>query len=271
MTPLAYAERGWLLFPARDKNSPLVKWRTNASADPAIIEKWWRRWPDAMIGLPTGIDFVVLDVDVKNPDPVYGNGFDTLAELGFALWPETPAVHTASGGCHLYFATPNPPIRNTAGAKGRGIGRGIDWRGLGGYVLAPPSSGYTWDPLLNRDSVPLAAIPTGLVPREAAIRTPERPIPQSGGLTAYAEAALRNACANNAGAPAGEQEVTLHREVFSIGTLAGSGGIPADFARAELLQVATRMPDYDSRRPWLARTIANKVERSFRRGLEHPR
>ena len=118
----------------------------DASIDPAVITAWWTRWPKALIGIPTGYDsgFVVLDVDVKHADR---NGFDTLADLDCAILPDTPMTHTASGGLHLYFHPPAAPeIRNTEGEKGRGIGRGLDWRGTGGYVIVPsPNSGYWWD------------------------------------------------------------------------------------------------------------------------------
>ena len=121
----------------------------NASSDPAVIRDWWCRWPRALIGVPTGqaTGAVVLDVDVKQPEAF---GYDTLDDLGFAILPETPMVHTASGGLHLYFAIPPNGLRNTGGARGRGIGPGLDWRGDGGYVIVPsPGSGYSWDPHWN--------------------------------------------------------------------------------------------------------------------------
>jgi hypothetical protein len=43
---------------------------------------------------------VVLDVDIKDPGP----NVDSLAELGLAPLPDTPLVHTQSGGLHIYFA-----------------------------------------------------------------------------------------------------------------------------------------------------------------------
>lgn len=56
-------------------------------------------------------------------------------------------THTASGGLHLHFEPGDHGIRNTAGANGRGIGPGLDWRGDGGFVILPsPGSGYFWDP-----------------------------------------------------------------------------------------------------------------------------
>ena len=108
MTPLSnaldYAARGWRVYPALRKDQPLVKrWPEIATTDEATIRAWWKRWPRALIGLPTGEAFVVLDVDVKTSP----TGFDTLEDFGFPLGFETPTVHTPSGGVHAYFRTPS--------------------------------------------------------------------------------------------------------------------------------------------------------------------
>ena len=87
----------------------------------------------------------------------------------------------------------------------------------------------------------------------------------------YAEAALDSACGAIVSAPAGEQEGTLHREAFSMGTLAACGAIPEGFARRALLFAAQGMRAYDPRRPWHPEEIARKVDRSFTGGLAHPR
>jgi hypothetical protein len=91
------------------------------------------------------------------------------------------------------------------------------------------------------------------------------------GLSPYAEAALDGACRRILAAADGEQEQTLNGEAFSIGTLAGAGAIPADFARRVLLWAARQIPDYDHRHPWRAREIKRKVGCAFADGLRHPR
>src|SRR5262249_16000329 len=139
----------------------------DASTDEAQIAEWWRRWPNALVGVPTGVmsGFVVLDIDVKCLDQ---HGFDTLDHLGFSVLPETPMVHTRSAGLHLYFRVLDGcVIRNTQGNQGRGIGSGLDWRGAGGYIIMPsPNSGYWWDPIWNICTVDLAPVPRSLLPRE---------------------------------------------------------------------------------------------------------
>jgi putative DNA primase/helicase len=275
---LAYAACGWPVFPCipsgpRRKRPLTDHGFHDASTDPVAITAWWRRWPDALIGVATGrtSGFVVLDVDVKYADRY---GFDTLESLGFAILPETPMAHTASGGLHLYFTPPEAvEIACTEGERGKGIGPGLDWRGAGGYVIVPsPSSGYSWDPHWNFDSVALAPVPAALLPRKpehpAAHARPAKP---TTGLSPYAEAALDSACRKIIAALAGQQEVILNAECFSIGTLAGADMIPVMFAHRALLWAAQQVADYDRHRPWRASDLEKKVARAFESGTRHRR
>jgi hypothetical protein len=273
---LSYARRGWPVFPCHwhgeRKKRPLVERGLHAAnRDGSQIRDWWRQWPNALIGVPTGraSGFVVLDVDVKGA----ANGFDTLADLGFAILPDTAMVHTASGGLHIYFDPSEHDMPCTTGAKGRGIGPGLDWRGEGGYVIVPsPRSGYHWDPQGDLDTSALAPVPTALLPRTPRRPTAiTRPVRPTAGLSPYAEAALNVACRHIIEAPAGEQETTLNSEAFAIGTLAGAGAIPSDFARRALIWVARKIPDYDHRHPWRAPEIERKVNRAFEDGVRHRR
>jgi hypothetical protein len=90
------ARRGWAVFPCcwrgEARKRPLTRHGLHdASRDPDQIRDWWRRRPDALIGLPTGhASAVVVDVDRKNGV----DGLDTLAELGAAVLPNTPLAHS---------------------------------------------------------------------------------------------------------------------------------------------------------------------------------
>jgi hypothetical protein len=276
-TALGYAGHRTPVFPCHweggRRKRPLTEHGfQDSSCDPVVIEAWWRRWPKALIGVPTGIlsGFVVLDVDVKHADR---NGFDTLAAFALAILPHTPMVHTATGGLHLYFDAAGRQIPSTQGNWGRGIGPGLDWRAEGGYVIAPsPSSGYDWDPICNLDRVPLAKVPPQLLPAEPEkVRFMVRPIRPTIGLSPYAEAALDSAARRIIAAPNREQEATINRECFAIGTLAGAGGIPADFARRVLLWAARQAPSYDPRHPWRPGEIEDKADRAFADGMRRPR
>src|SRR3954471_617174 len=181
-------------------------------------------------------------------------------------------VHTASGGLHLYLAIPPGGLRNTGGARGRGIGPGLDWRGNGGYVIAPsPGSGYRWDPHWNLSTIALAEVPPALLPREPEGVASTKPVRPATGLSPYAEAALDSACRRIITAPAGEQEATFNGECFAIGTLAGAGAIPAEFARRALAWAAHQMPSHDRRRPWIGSEVDRKVERALAEGMRRPR
>lgn len=273
---IAYAERrGWAVFPCRwqgeARKRPLTRHGLHdATLDRDAIREWWGRWPEALVGVPTGrSSAIVIDIDRKNGI----DGFDTLDELGAAILPDTPLAHTAAGGLHVYFRAPESVIRNTVGARGRGLGRGLDLRGDGGYVIAPsPGSGYSWDPSYNLDTVTLAPLPDWAVPREPAqpASPSSRPKPSSG-LSPYADAALDKAARRIIAARNGEQETTLNSEAFAIGTLAGAGAIPARFAREALAWAAHQMPTYDPRRPWRQRELDAKVDRAFEAGLRRPR
>jgi hypothetical protein len=84
---------------------------------------------------------------------------DRLVER-FGMLPKTPAVLTGGGGCQFYFKYPESELRNSAGK----LGDGLDIRGDGGYVVAPPSihpSGkqYQWAKNRSPDDLPLASFP----------------------------------------------------------------------------------------------------------------
>ena len=266
---LAYAARAQPVFPLHLRKVPYKATHgfKDATTDPALIRDWWSQWPHSLVGGATGHVSVVLDVDVKDGR----NGFDTLAELGFASLPETPMAHTRSGGLHLHFSAPPFDIGCTVGNTGRGIGIGLDWRGLGGYVVLPsPGSGYWWDPHWNWDTVPLAKVPAELLPREKVEIAPGVAM-DCIGLDAYGEAALESAIEKILAAPAGSQRMTLNNECLSIGSLAAAGGVPPDLALDVLLTAAAGLRSYDPKRPWRADQIAMTVKTAFRDGMARPR
>lgn len=140
---LKYASRGWPVFPCDPATKrPLVKHGfKSATTDPATIRRWWKEWPAAMTGMPTGepSGIVAIDIDVKRPfeaDEIDGEkSWNNLLVDHAAAEPATRIIHTPSGGRHLYFRW-RPGIGNSAGR----LGRGIDSRGQGGYVVIPPSA-----------------------------------------------------------------------------------------------------------------------------------
>ncbi len=130
-----YRAAGWSVVPLRPRDKrPLIEWEgfQHERAPPAMVTEWYRHWPDANVGVVTGeiSNLVVLDID-----PHHG-GDASLARLEqqFAPLPLTVEAASGGGGRHLYFAHPGGLVRNRAG-----LAQGIDLRGDGGYVVAPPS------------------------------------------------------------------------------------------------------------------------------------
>jgi hypothetical protein len=161
------AAQGLPVFPCRPDKKPRIKgWPTAATTDPEQIKAWWARWPNANVGIPTGerSGLLVLDVDLDK------GGFESLEALTSSL-PDTYTVRTGSGGAHFYFRyPPGSNIRNSASL----LAPGVDIRGEGGYVVAPPSR--TTAPYAVLSDVPLAAIPrTGCWSRLDRILAPPSP------------------------------------------------------------------------------------------------
>ncbi|MGN6129928.1 MAG: bifunctional DNA primase/polymerase, partial [Nocardioidaceae bacterium] len=107
----------------------------DASSDLAQVQDWWRRSPGANIGLPTGhrSGVLVVDVDVHPAGTGY-SAFERARAAGLVEgwgW----LVRTPSGGLHAYY----PPIRGAEQRSWQVPGEHVDFRGDGGYIIAPPS------------------------------------------------------------------------------------------------------------------------------------
>jgi len=143
---------------------PLVRWEEFQQRLPRTsdVSAWFRRWPDANIGIVTGriSGLAVVDVDPRHA------GHETLAALEgeYAPLPSSVEVLTGGGGRHLYFSSSRESLRSRVA-----IGPGIDLRAEGGLVVAPPSihsSGglYRWQACHHPDTTPLAPLPSWLGP-----------------------------------------------------------------------------------------------------------
>lgn len=131
---LAYAGRGWPVFPCRPGGkAPATRHGfRDATTDADRIRRWWHRQPDANIGIATGLPGPdVLDVD-EHGDA--GNGYPAYRRLGAAglLDGAGAVVATPGSGLHLYFA-------GSQQGSGRLARHHLDYRAVGGYVLVPPS------------------------------------------------------------------------------------------------------------------------------------
>jgi putative DNA primase/helicase len=263
---LAYAARGWPVFPVGSNKVPLTEHgRSDVTDSPAQIRQWWAQWPNASIAIATGAKAGIVALDVDVSELVYGP--DSLDALGVSLHPETPTAHTPRGGFHVLFAHPGRFVKTIAGR----LGPGLDIRGDGGSLILPPGPGRSWDPVLNLDTVPIAPMPDWMIIPEPARIGPGYAPKLKVRLSRYAEGALDSAVLRIVTAGAGEQEVTLNAEVFSIGRLAGTGVIPACLALDAVLLAARKMPTHDPRHPWRLTDLERKVRLAFTAGLANRR
>ncbi len=136
-----YAAAGVPVFPcAPGQKRPLtVHGFRDATTDAAQVATWWGRHPEANIGIATGAVIEVLDVDVH----ATGSGYPILRTLQreglIGGWGQ--AVRSPSGGLHLYYPT-DPDQARGSWSRGRAH---VDFRGTGGYIIAPPSTITTGD------------------------------------------------------------------------------------------------------------------------------
>lgn len=193
---LAYAELGWRVLPlhSADRNgcscgrrgcpSPAKHPRTrrglkDASTDEQQIKSWWSEWPDANVGVCCGAVggpgdgqaewLLALDVDARH------GGLESLASLEakHGALPDSVRARTGGGGLHILLSAPSA-VGNSASR----LAPGLDVRGEGGYIVAPPSqhaSGqvYGWEDTCSPSCALIAPAPAWLLellskPRDAA-------------------------------------------------------------------------------------------------------
>jgi hypothetical protein len=233
----------------------------DASSDPTVVAGWWRRFPQANIGLATGVAFDALDAD--GPD-----GVATLrafaADHGLEL-PPGPLVGTGSGGWHLYLAPTglgNPSPRGLAH---------VDWRGRGGYVVAPPSrhaSGSRYR-FLRELSAPLAGVPA---PLRALLEPPQLQRPSPAGRPSagrghpYALTALDGECQRVATTAPGSRQrnATLYRAGLRLFSYVAGGLLDQPQVEARLLEAARACG-------LSPREAAATIQSAATVGLAHPR
>lgn len=157
---LAYGEIGMVVFPGHSltaarqctcarkkcgspgKHPRIKEWQRKASKDPQVVREWWDRWPTANVCIATGAISGVIVLDV---DPRHGGTESRAAlEAEHGALPKTWTSRTGGGGFHFFFRHPGHEVTNKTNLL-----PGIDIRGDGGFVVAPPSvhlSGkeYSW-------------------------------------------------------------------------------------------------------------------------------
>ena len=277
---LGYAHRGWRVFPLhgivngtctcgrKDCSSagkhPLVRRGLyEATTDPKQIQSWWRRWRSANIGIATGAvsGIVVIDVDL----PPALQSLDRLVNK----LPTTLTGLTGGGGAHLIYRCSDETLGNSAGRL-PGLEndlRGIDLRGNGGYVVAPPSvhrsgGSYQW---LDANR-PVAEAPVWL-------KQPERSHVELGDVelasfdgdgTPYGLAVLSDEILRLQAAQPGTRNHELNRCAFVLAQLVAGGELLESSARTTLLTIGMSigLDEPESRQT---------IDSGFEAGLRSPR
>src|SRR6516162_964204 len=259
---LAYAAHGWAVFPAPPGTKRSYKSAEHSDGrawgmtrEAAEIRADFTRWPDAGIGIPTG---AVNGIIVVETDTVAGHGIDgsnSLAQLEtkHGALPNTLQAISPSGSVHRYFKHPDIKIISSAAQ----LGPGIDVKGDGGMVIAPPTvrpgvGVYRW---INRN--PIAEPPAWLVeltkdkappppPKRLSIRERAQAAVRQweanrrgGNAEAYAGAALEYEIRDLAGTADGGRNHALNRSAFSLLQLVHAGQLDRADVERQLIDACT--------------------------------
>jgi len=261
---LRQAALGRPVFPCDPQTkAPLVRHGfKQATTDARAVADWWDQFPTAMIGMPTGPASGVWVLDVDDP---------ALFEANCPI--ELPATRkaTTGKGYHLYWLW-TAEVRSRAKAKGRWpypVLPGAETRGIGGYVILPPSihpSGrtYQWGSIAAAMPAPasLLAIVQTIGGRQA------KPAPAAAGEdTPYGLAALARECEAVRHAPDGSQESTLSWAAYRMGRLVAEGRLSSTTARNDLTRAGLAMVSHDPNNPWRPCMVKDKIADRLRAGM----
>jgi Bifunctional DNA primase/polymerase, N-terminal len=237
----------------------------DATCNRARILAWWTRHPQANIGLATGHSFDVLDID----GPAGAQAIRELAAT-HGLQSSGPLVRTGGGGWHFYLAPTGLGNASPAGLAH------VDWRGRGGYVVAPPSrhaSGHPYQWVEGRDlATPPGPVPVVLLDRLRA-RQLQRPtgfvqihVPGDGSSERYARAALAEELARVTTAPVGQRNRQLWESTRNLYNLVATGALNQREVDEGLLKAAERCGLLAQEPRQTRRTLASGRQV----GLAHP-
>ncbi len=280
LAALAYARRGWSVFPCRPRaKAPATRnGFKDGTVEKAQVFAAWTRAPNANVAVVTGAvsGLIVLDVDPRN------GGNESLLELERlnGELPTTPVVRTGGDGRHYYFAAPSG-----SRIKSRKVTDGLDLKADGGYVIAPPSvhpcgGVYSWSQDFRRTA--LAPCPPWLLEndperRERGLDAADSPLGQAfkrAGMLGRALEGGKRAVT----CPWEEQHTTGKRHdsstvIFLPAAPGSPGGFHCSHAHCEgrtvaqvQAAIAARSPNGDHDAPWmlgLRRSARGEVRPTF--------
>lgn len=247
---LAYVTRGYSVIPfvpgTKRPAIPIAPYLNGSERmSKEAVRTCWTAKPEAGIAIVTGApsDLVVVDVDPRN-----GGSVEAVLEKGCATGM---VACTGGGGRHFFLRHPGTSV-----PCGKTVLPGVDRKGDGGYVVAPPTihpNGvpYTWEqtgevgePLPWVLERPTATSPTG-----------EDRGPWVADTIGHPEAVV-----------AGTQEDTLTRLAWWA-----AGHLPYDIALGLLLTWTSQLPLGNTSDPWTHEQVKDRLDRAVvRRKDEFP-
>jgi Bifunctional DNA primase/polymerase, N-terminal len=238
---LALAAGGWAIFPVQPRGKlPLTEHGFHdATRDLETIRRWWRRWPDANIGVPMGRvahgGCFVLDVD----GPEARARLAELEQEHGRLRPTlTVTTGRFDGGEHRWFTT----HATIASTKTRLGCTRLEVKGEGGYVIAPPSVHPTGALYRWATKLPAAEAPAWLVELLTPKPRPARPtLPAAfvaGTCSRYGQAALNHETSDVATTIEGGRNNRLYMAAARLGELVAGGELDENLVRARLHEAA---------------------------------
>ena len=275
---LFYAKKGWKVFPVvAGQKTPVAalcpNGVKNATDDPYIVKSWWSQVPNASIGVATGepSNIVALDIDPRNFGDRWLYGCldeENLTEIS------TLTSQTGGGGLHYFF--------NYAGQANCSLHEGAEILSTGKQAILPPSlhaSGKKYFWVDEDEEIAVSKMPVWLssivrfgksktsVDAKTIDTLPDPP----NSVQPYVTAALSRAIQNIQAALPGQQEDTLNKNSFLIGTYVGAGLIGFDRAYEQLINSGLQMKSADTAKPWKDNQIVYKVNRGLLQGAANPR
>jgi predicted P-loop ATPase len=279
---LEYARRGWHVFPCKpsDKAPHTASGFKDASTDPATIVQWWRTWPSAMIGVRMGAASGVWALDPDAPkEPGDPDGQANWRELQakYGACPPTHTHLTPGGGQHLLFPwRDDRPVTNGEGAL---KGLGINVRGEGGYIIAPPSinaDGKAYEIAESLDYFNFAEAPDWLydlilakptISEQAKAKVkPSSHNPSNS--RPYAQAALDDEYTILAATLRPGRNTQLNISTMKLAQFVASGELSETEVKATMYDAATvngHVADKGEQKTW------DTINSGFRKGMQEPR
>jgi hypothetical protein len=295
---LHYAQQGWPVLPLHSATHGICSCRKgklcshpgkhprtphgvkDASSDPNTLRAWWKKYPEANIGLAMGkaSDLMVLDVDGEE-----GRASLLALEKQHGLLPETLRAKTGGSGEHIYFRAPGASIPNRVR-----FAPGLDTRSEGGYVVVPPSlhasgASYFW---LSSPTVEPAFLPQWLQELLTAKKSPPPALAKNPNeLTApktrttrgpetYWQKALEAEAQAVASALEGERTMRLRDAALKLGSLLARGE-PGDPQESDLPEITATLllaaKRNGSTQKYDQAELLRTIERGLTKGKSSPR